>query len=177
MNSLPDKHTYKTTITQKLRNEIIDLTQVNQTWLEIGCDVCYTTETLLPHFDRLIALDLDPIRIQKAMARIQSDKIEYIIGTSNDIKSDKYDMILIDANHEYDFVMHDFQNIYEKNTAQTYTVIFHDYGLTASGVAKAVMNICKIYDLKFDLMGEHLNWNPLGGSVYDFEAAKIIVGK
>ena len=181
-NFIPDKHTYKTTITNLLRQQIIEIangliTSHPHTWLEIGCDVCYTTETLEPYFHRLIALDIDQKRIDIAKNRIKSNKIDYIVGTSNDIPKGDYDVVLIDANHEYDFVMNDFENVYDKNQLSNFTVIFHDYGLTESGVKDAVQKIYNDYNFECQLIGEEEDWNPLGGSTFDFEAAKINIRK
>lgn len=179
-NFIPDKHTYKTTITNLLRQQIIEIANGNvlstpQTWFEIGCDVCYTTETLEPYFHRLIALDIDQKRIDIAKNRIKSNKIEYIVGTSNDIPKGDYDVVLIDANHEYDFVINDFENVLKMNTLKQYGIIFHDYGLKASGVKQAVQDIVSKFKFESKLLGEEKDWNPLGGTTFDYEAIMLYI--
>jgi predicted O-methyltransferase YrrM len=172
---IPDKHSYKPTITQTLRNEIVGFAR--GTFLEIGCDIAYTTESLIPYFSKLVAIDIDKRRIEKAQSRFQDDKVQFIVGTCLDIPVDLYDVVLIDAAHDYKNVMNDFQNVYEKNSANKFIVVFHDYGLTKSGVKQAVEQISKDYDCTFTLCGEKEKWNPHGGTIFDYEAAKIEINK
>jgi 16S rRNA A1518/A1519 N6-dimethyltransferase RsmA/KsgA/DIM1 with predicted DNA glycosylase/AP lyase activity len=172
---IPDKHSYKPTITQALRNEIVGF--ACGTFLEIGCDIAYTTESFIPYFDKLVAIDIDPKRIKTAQTRVQDEKVQFIVGTCLDIPINSYDVVLIDAAHDYKNVMNDFQNVYEKNSANKFVVVFHDYGLSVSGVKKAVEQISQDYDCSFSLCGEKEKWNPHGGSTFDYEAAKIEIIK
>lgn len=174
---LPDKHTYRPTITQTLRNEIT--TVAYGTFLEIGCDICYTTESLIPYFDRLIAIDILKEKTKIARERIKDEKVHIYTCTSDNLEKDYYDVILIDAAHDKKNVMNDFKNIYEKNLCSTYTVFFHDYGLNVKNEVKdAVHEICKNYNLTFDLCGEKENWNPKGSiKTNDYEAANIFITK
>jgi len=172
---IPDKHSYKPTITQTLRNEIVGF--AHGTFLEIGCDIAYTTESFIPYFDKLVAIDIDQVRIKTAQTRVQDEKVQFVVGTCLDIPIDLYNVVLIDAAHDYKNVMNDFQNVYEKNNANKFVVVFHDYGLSKSGVKQAVEQIIKDYDCSFSLCGESKNWNPHGGSIFDYEAAKIEINK
>jgi hypothetical protein len=67
--------------------------------------------------------------------------------------------------------------VYEKNIANEFIVVFHDYGLSKSGVKQAIEQISKVYDCMFTLCGEKEKWNPHGGTTFDYEAAKIEINR
>lgn len=186
-NLLPDKHVYKATITQTLRNQIIQSANEKDykgNFLEVGCDVAYTTESLISYFDKLIAIDIDENRIKKAQYRIgPTAKINFIHGTSKNIPEMNYSTILIDAAHDYENVMNDFNNVLKKNIdyhnllsgdyVSGFDVYFHDYGLVESGVKRAVEKIANRHSKEIILCGEKDSWNPLGGPIFDYECALI----
>lgn len=184
----PDKLIRKTTITNTLRNEIMTLPKSilkseSLSYLEIGCDICHTVLSIHNAYEKILAVDIDPKRIEQAKLNISQDensevcerKITLLNGTSNDILLDKYDVVLIDAAHDYNSVENDFKNVLERNLAETYVVFFHDYGLLQGGVKNFLLD--NFEEKKIFLCGMKSDWNPLGSPINDWEAAYIVVKK
>lgn len=173
----PDKRSYKATVTCALRHVIqeIALRYDRPTYLEVGCDQGYTLLSVAESFSRCVGLDIDLKRITTAIKTAevvaQGQDITFIHGTTQDLTQDRYDVILIDAAHDYESVKRDFQEILQVNTADEFTVIFHDYGLVDAGVRRFVH---ETFD-QFDLVGEKTDWNPLGGPIDGPEAAQVTV--
>jgi hypothetical protein len=173
--NFPDKSTYKTTVSKKLREDLRDLivTHSLKTYLEIGCDVGYTMHSISDDLTFLTGIDKDSSRVKNCKENLIDirDKSQILVGTSEDIPTSSYDLVLIDADHSYDFVKMDYQRVLNKNTSMTYFVVFHDYGLTSGGVKKFVDENFET----FSKIGMSDNWNPLGGSINDSEAVIVRV--
>ena len=174
--SIPDKLKYKTTITNTLRDQISELIKNRPepcSYLEIGCDIGYTIQYIIAtvgnNIKSITALDIDKIRIENLKKRIVDDRVNCIIGKSDDLSIGWYDVILIDADHSYEAVSKDWTNLVAKNTSNKFTVIFHDYGLKNVGVKKFINEKFK----DFKLIGMKEKWNPMGGEIDDYEAAII----
>lgn len=181
MRFLPDKFVKKTTITQKLREEIsnyaFSLEKKDISYLEIGCDTCTTIISIEDSFTKILGIDNDAKRIEESKiqiekAGIENQKINLILGTSNDIPQDSYDLILIDANHSYESVKIDYRNVIKSNLLDNFVVFFHDYGLLDAGVKKFIKETFFENEIKFCGMKDE--WNPLGSKVDDWESVYII---
>ncbi len=168
----PDKLTYKTTITNDLRLDIIEKSKPNFTFLEIGCDQGYTTLSLSEDFEKLYGYDIDQNRIDLANKNKQNIKnVSFICGTSVDIEDGIYNVILIDADHSYESVKKDLRNVLINNKIQNFSVFFHDYGLKNSGIHKFIHEYFD--DNEIIKCGKQDNWNPLGSEIFDCEAVVI----
>jgi hypothetical protein len=171
----PDKSRHKATITKKLREQIASYAGSDKVFLELGCDVGYTSIALADSFGKLHAYDIERWKIEecrKNASKFNKANIEFHNKKTTDISTGHYDVILIDANHEYKNVKRDYEAALSANTSNDYIVIFHDYGLVEAGVKKFVQEIGG-----YELIGEKENWNPHGGKVNDYEAAIVKVKK
>lgn len=188
MNAYPDKFTRKATITQKLRDEIAKLPvllekESTATYLEIGCDLCYTVMSLKDNFVSLTGIDIDEERVAGSLKTIddarldltEQKKFNIILGTSKDIPLASYDVVLIDASHKYTDVKSDFENVIKLNTSKKYCIIFHDFGLVERDVKRFVTETFKTNE--FHRCGTQHEWNPLGGPIDDWEAVFVILEK
>lgn len=179
----PDKFTYKTTITNKLRSEIVALAKEfdhTPSYLEIGCDVGYTMFSVCYAFSKCIGIDIDPDRIRKSEQVREhvvcvSDHVKMITGTSKDIPHGTYDIVLIDAGHDFDNVAEDVKNVMNANKLNSFHIVFHDYGLVKADVKAYVQFNWKPEE--YTLIGEAQNWNQLGGHTDDYEAALVKISK
>jgi SAM-dependent methyltransferase len=158
-----------------LRSQIIDLAHQRnaKSYLEIGCDQGYTLLSLARTFEKTLGIDIDPERVKRAQNNATKYGIgaEFIVGTSFNIPMSHYDIVLIDAAHDYANVVIDFENVKLANHAKEFAVVFHDYGLVAGGVKRVITELFS----KYQLIGMASDWNPLGGPVDDYEAALVIV--
>ncbi len=186
MIKLPDKFEYKTTITTKLRNDIIEkLKEFNDpTYLEIGSDIGLTCFSLNQFYKNCIAVDIDSSRharseviqaeIERKFKKINS--INRVHGKIDLIDESNYNVVLIDGDHSYDGVKKDFEVLLQKNKSNKYYVFFHDYGLTFGGVKSYIDSIKDDYSYFF--AGEEKDWNPIGTSpTNDWESVCLIVEK
>jgi len=177
--NFPDKFTEKATITYKLRNFIINYSLQNncKNYLEIGFSKGYTLASLSNSFENLYGIDIDEKMKEYASSLFDRHAIKNIkltLGDSRNITKGEYDIVLIDANHTYDFVKKDTINVHNNNTSEKYIIIYHDYGLVDAGVRK----FCnEYYKDSFLLVGEEKGWNPLGGKINDYEAAYVLIDK
>lgn len=173
LNKYPDKSTYKTTITAKLRDLIMTLGSSDKNYLELGCDVGYTVMSVAKSFKMCCGIDIDNSRIE--VARKHSLKnCEFVTGTAASIVKDRWDVVLIDADHSYESVKSDFETVISRLTPGITVIIFHDYGLVAAGVKKFVTEL-EAVNVKFEFVGEQEAWNPLGGAIAGPEAAMMIL--
>ena len=170
---------YKTTVTQILREQIRSESEnyENPSYLEIGCDIGYTLLTVEDAFKTCLGIDIDSARIKNAQKLLSDNStkstVSFIVGTSKDIPESGYEVVLIDAMHDYESVKEDFLNVLESNTHETFTVIFHDYGLKNFGVRRFVNEFFE--EGEYELVGGQTNWNPLGGPTDGPEAAKVVI--
>ncbi len=172
---VPDKKTWKGTITNCLRFEIGDeaTRYKNSVYLEIGFDRGYTMWVLAEEFSKIVGLDFDPKRLDEATELLKEfDHKELILGTVETLPSDHWDVVLIDAAHDYDNVKNDFTHLLKLNKAKNYTVFFHDYGLIPKcGVKKFIKELFS--ENEYEKCGEKEGYNPLGGKTNDWEAAMV----
>lgn len=184
---IPDKFSYKTTITTKLRNDIAEKLKSfkETTYLEIGSDKCLTCFALNEFYKQCYAVDIDINRhnvsydIQKKIEETSGKKItniERVFGDVSKIEKKGYDVVLIDGDHSYEGVKRDFEILLEKNTAKKYYVFFHDYGLVLGGVKKFVDERIKEDNYEYFFAGEEKDWNPIGTSpTNDWESVCFVV--
>jgi len=171
----PDKLSYKTTVTHELRQKIASVANENnaKTYLEIGVDIGYTIVALSPVFKSLLGIDIDSVRVDKALNLVNTTNainVNILLGDVSVVPLESYDVVLIDARHDYESVQHDFNEMLRKNVARTIHVFFHDFGLVDSGVKTYVT---KIFGNMFERCGRASNWNLLGGPTNDHEAAYV----
>lgn len=177
---LPDKRTYKTTVTNELRADLISLIESKslQSYLEIGCDCGYTMMSVAASglLRDVTGIDIDPNRARACQRNLRTVPgnftVQIVSGTSVDIPQKSYDLVLIDADHTYEGVKRDFEQVMVKNLAPAYFVVFHDYGLSGYGVKKFIGEQFE----SFTRIGMEKGWNPLGGPTNDWEAALVTIG-
>lgn len=175
MIKIPDKFQYKTTITTKLRNDIVDKLKKfkEPTYLEIGSDIGLTCFALNDFYKNCYAVDIDSnrhersISIQKEIEEKSMTKlnnISRIYGDVSLIPDYEYNVVLIDGDHSYEGAKIDFETVLSKNTSKNFFVFFHDYGLVNAGVKAFVDEIIGSNKFKHELVGEEKDWNPIGTS-------------
>lgn len=175
---LPDKTKHKSTTTAKFREELMALGKDIEdcTFLEVGHDMGYTTMTVNHAFTHVVALDNNPARHEDAKKLRENQgvkNVSLLLCTLEDLPEGPYEVVFIDADHRYESVKKDWEDLQKRNTAEKYTVVFHDYGLLASGVKRFIQETFRPEDITF--MGEREGWNPLGGATNDWEAVRVIV--
>lgn len=164
----PDKMTYKTTVTRLLRDQIASFGTPTSRYLEIGCDVGYTTRSVAPFFEACLGIDIAPDRIDRASVEGVKN-CEFVVGDSTSIPRGRWDVVLIDADHSYASVKSDFDNVVSAISPGTTRIIFHDYGLVSAGVKRFVSE----FGDNVQFVGMKSGWNPLGQQTDDYEAAMI----
>lgn len=173
MTDYPDKHTHKPTITTKLREDIVKLSKSSgkPSYLEIGFDRGFTMAALSSHFVSMYGIDISRDRFNEATELFRVNDVKngmLFCGNSTRIPFNRYDVVLIDAAHDYDNVLFDTINVLSKNISEKpFFIIYHDYGLVDAGVRK----FCDSFFKEFMIpVGETEGWNPLGGQVDGPEA-------
>lgn len=163
--SYPDKKSYVATSTSKLRDDLVKLSKVsvNPSYLEIGFNKGYTMATLSPHMGEMYGIDIDPDRFEESKKLFEDQNISnatIFCGNSARTPFNKYDLIFIDANHDFDSLAFDTKNVLIKNmTDKPFFVVYHDYGLKDADVRK----FCDTYFSDFMVpIGEMEGWNPKG---------------
>lgn len=184
---LPDKFTYKTTITSRLRNDIIEkLKQFKEPrYLEIGSDIGLTCFALNSAYKECYAVDIDEKRHKESEViqhqieekeKCKMNSIFRVLGEVDSIEKLAYDVVLIDGLHSYEGVKKDFETVLKKNQSKKYYVFFHDYGLTLGGVKKYVDEITTQNKFNYFYAGEEKDWNPIGTSpTNDWESVCLII--
>jgi hypothetical protein len=186
MMKIPDKLTYKPTITSKLRQEMFTISsrvlgRDSLSYLEIGFDKGYTMIDLSQKFVSLTGIEINHESVKLAKANSEkflskglSNSLAFIEGTSKNIPPSHYDVVLIDAAHDYENVKNDFQNVMGFNQAEKFLIFFHDFGLRDAGVSKFLQ---EKFPESYVKCGMEEGWNPLGSPIVDWEAAFIVVNK
>jgi len=140
--------------------------------LEIGSDLGYTVFSIQDSFSYLVGIDINRSSVESSNKHpLKTEKIDFIEGTINTIPYWDYDVIFIDANHEYDYVRKDALLSIKNNKKEDYSLFFHDYGLKGLGVKKFIHHY--FYDNEIIFCGQQKDWNPLGLSTSDWEAVCI----
>lgn len=177
----PDKFERSATTTNNLRKRIIELGGVNKTYLELGSDLCYTAINVSHAFERVVCYEINAHRYMQSKMYIENlniKNIEVRQNSTNELSVGNYDVVLIDADHSYDCVKHDFDTVFQRNVATKFCVIFHDYGLINNDTPKGVRHFVRERFNKFELIGEKDGWNVKGISkTDDYEAALVIIEK
>lgn len=186
IEAIPDKSTYKSTITNELREYIVKLGSefACPTFLEIGCCVGYTTAYMVRHFDFVVAVDINEEKVSQTIESIKKYSPEFLHrstvmkATSDTIPEDLYDVVLLDASHMRDDVKRDVNNVLKKNLSKKFYIVFHDYGLKITTGKKGVKEyVDEFWSGKFVKCGEEKDWNLKGAPTYDWEAACVLIDK
>ena len=175
MKSFPDKNARKETTTMRLRRDIAAALQLyeSSSFLEIGSASGFTILSIAEYFSNGVGLEINEERLEVARFFGRNTyNVTFKSTTSEDI-DDHYDVVFIDACHDYENVKNDLMNTLLNNTAKIFTIFFHDYGLVDSGVKKCVLEFFN--EDEITQSGEYRDWNPLGGPVNDCEAVQIKV--
>lgn len=173
----PDKLSYKTTITDELRHDMMALGGNGRRYLEVGCDVGYTVLSIATAFSECTGVDIDPARILVARdnaMRASVSNCAFIAGDSASVPRGRWDVILIDADHSYAAVKLDYQRIVRSLEPGETTIVFHDYGLASAGVRRFVDELASV-GRDVTTLGKRDGWNPLGGAIDGPEAMAIRV--
>lgn len=82
--NLPSKKSYRTSITNKLRDEIraeaANYDESASHFLEIGCDQGYTTLSICDAFAKVTACDIDARRVRSCKSNAQSALEKHNVG-------------------------------------------------------------------------------------------------
>lgn len=176
--SYPDKRTHKPTITNKLRQDLIKFSKgfEKACYLEIGFDRGFTMAEMSPYYVSMYGIDNNPDRFAEAKGLFEDNEISnatLLCGDSSRIPMNRYDVVLIDAAHEYENLLVDTLNVLKKNINDNpFLIVYHDFGLVHAGVRKFCEENFTEYNGKNVMVpvGEKSGWNPLGGPVDGPEA-------
>jgi hypothetical protein len=105
----------------------------NRLAVEIGTFCGGSLQHLLNHFENVISIDInydhlaDSVK-KKNLSMIagdSKDRVPFIINHFNEM-NEQVDLILIDANHEYDYVLSDLENVLDYIPQSETIVLIHD---------------------------------------------------
>lgn len=178
MSNYPDKHTHKPTITNKLREDLVKFSRGfgKPSYLEIGFDRGFTMASLSPHYNSMYGIDISQDRYREAKQLFSENGVKNAMlfcGDSTRIPLNRYDIVLIDAAHDYQNVLFDTVNVLAKNiNEKPFIIVYHDYGLVDADVRKFCDEFFTTFKGKNVMVpvGETSGWNPLGGSTDGPEA-------
>jgi hypothetical protein len=169
----PDKHIHKPTITNKLREDLIKFSKgfAKSSYLEIGFDRGFTMATLSPYFKSMYGVDISQDRYNEAIKLFAENEIKNAMvfcGNATRVPLNRYDVILIDAAHDYENVLFDTFTVLNKNiNEKPFLIVYHDYGLVQAGGRQ----FCDEFFSDFMVpVGQEKDWNPLGGDTNGPEA-------
>mgnify|MGYP001415544475 CR=1 FL=1 len=185
IENVPSKSVYKSTATNKLKLELHNMIVksnhkcVLEFGTNTGCSTvilshaCYTVGDSV-----LYSVDNSSDVLYKAESLHNDynlrDWVEFVQMDLYDKDDSNWSVLedlpvsfaFVDAVHDYENVLSDVMNI--KRMYGDIDICLHDFGLVKAGVKE----VAKEFGIK-KLMGEKDNWNPLGGSVDDWEAVLI----
>jgi len=154
LSQVPDKREDKDTTSHVFKKDVYDFFREDK-WrersiIEVSCNKGYSTYLLSHLFKQVYAVDF----VQKALN--WAGKFNQSRGRKNiqfiqcDIykspywaKLPKADVVFLDADHRYNFVVYDIRNAWTNILDKGGYIIIDDYGLPASGVKRAVDDLLK----------------------------------
>jgi SAM-dependent methyltransferase len=154
LSQVPDKREDKDTTSHEFKKDLYDFFWEDK-WrdrsiLEVSCNKGYSSYVLSHLFKQVYAVDF----VQKALN--WAEKFNQSRGRKNiqfiqcDVykspywaKLPKADVVFLDADHRYNFVVYDIRNAWTNILDTGGYIIIDDYGLPASGVKRAVDDLVK----------------------------------
>jgi SAM-dependent methyltransferase len=154
LSQVPDKREDKDTTSHEFKKDLYDFFWEDK-WrdrsiLEVSCNKGYSSYVLSHLFKQVYAVDF----VQKALN--WAEKFNQSRGRKNiqfiqcDVykspywaKLPKADVVFLDADHRYNFVVYDIRNAWTNILDKGGYIIIDDYGLPASGVKRAVDDLVK----------------------------------
>lgn len=111
----------------------------NNLALEIGSFRGGSLQHLIQSFNQVISIDIDHSLLNKdvkgsnltLLTGDSKELVPFVINHCNE-QGEQLDFVLIDANHEYDYVMADLENVLEYVPQADTTVLIHDSWYTPS---------------------------------------------
>lgn len=143
-----DKKDNPTTTSFKFKRDFWNffLDKSKKVCVEFGTHKGQTTKIMSYLFDKVYTVNINDNKTARALNEDRQN-ITYIsnfdLYSSNLLPiEDKIDVVLIDANHEYNSVLMDIDRITKMNTSEECFIVFDDYGLDKfkSKVRKAVLD-------------------------------------
>jgi len=154
LSQVPDKRDYKDTTSHEFKKDLYDFFWEDK-WrersiLEVSCNAGYSSYVLSHLFKQVYAVDF----VQKALnsaKKFNQDRgrnnIQYIqcdvYKNPYWAKLPKADVVFLDADHRYNFVVYDIRNAWTNTLGIVGYIIVDDYGLPGSGVHRAVNDLVK----------------------------------
>lgn len=181
---LPDKKTHGHTTTEKLREDLINILKgyKDPSYLEIGVASGLTFVTVAEHCKTMVGCDTEQSQIDQVNALLKEHDVKHavaICGDMSKVPEGHYDVIFIDAMHDYKSVMTDTLWALSKNTSDKFTLVYHDYGLVAHPGRKVkfgIKDFCDRYYSEKAFIGEPKDWNPTKkDAATDWEGVSVLV--
>ncbi len=175
----PDKKTHKHTTTYKLREDLIGLSKDfdEASYLEIGIAAGFTIMSLIGHYKTLHGCDTNKGLVDQV--REQTNDVSVCHGDIFAMDKGKYDVVFIDGRHDYDSILSDTLGVLQMNTASSYKIVYHDYGLVAHpsrNMEFGVKRFCTNFYQEIEFLGEPKDWNPAAKDpATDWEAACVSI--
>ena len=155
LDTVVHKDTHKFTTSRKFKQDILEyfspLEFKNKTLVEFGCCQGTTTRIYAEQFHTVIGYDLDEWNIEQA--KKNNAGMDNVTLIQQDLYSSKWEMpsadvVVIDAGHTYEHIMHDVPKVIEYFNDPI--IIIDDYGNPKQDVRKAVDELVANGILKID---------------------------